>query len=164
MCAFWLILTPTRCLKCMLAWLRPTPNLQGSREYSTCGSSVGVLDRRRLHCGAHHQAGCLDTLNQPSFAGGVSLSYLANSVNGRLGLCLRLPNTSRMPAQAATLLGLFSPLLRKPLKLIAEKVKVNLLKITSSLLTELFDRSAHVFTKTSHGYSKAFASVKPVYH
>jgi U3 small nucleolar RNA-associated protein 20 len=65
--------------------------------------------------------------------------------------------------QAATLLGLFSPLLRKPPKLVAEKVKVNLLKITSNLLPlipDLSDRSTHVFIKTYDLLARLFQSLR----
>ena len=65
--------------------------------------------------------------------------------------------------QAATLLGLFSPLLRKPSRLVAEKVKVNLLKITSNLLPlipDLSDRSTPVFAKTYDLLARLFQSLR----
>jgi U3 small nucleolar RNA-associated protein 20 len=65
--------------------------------------------------------------------------------------------------QAATLLGLFSPLLRKPSKLVAEKVKVNLLKITSNLLpliSDLSDPSTSVFAKTYDLLARLFQALR----
>jgi len=65
--------------------------------------------------------------------------------------------------QASTLLGLFSPLLRKPSKLVSEKVKVNMLKITINLLPlipELSDRNAPVFTKTYDLLARLFQSLR----
>lgn len=65
--------------------------------------------------------------------------------------------------QASTLLALFSPLLRKPSKLVAEKLKVNILKIVRglfALIPELADRNSPVFVKTFDLISKLFQSLR----
>lgn len=66
-------------------------------------------------------------------------------------------------SQAAMLLQLFSPLLRKPSALIPEKVKVNLLKIISSLLPlipDLVDQHTPVFSKTYDLLARLFQSLR----
>jgi U3 small nucleolar RNA-associated protein 20 len=66
-------------------------------------------------------------------------------------------------SQAATLLELFSPLLRKPSKLVPEKVKVNLLRITSNLLPlipDLSDQHTSVFTKTYDLLARLFQTLR----
>lgn len=65
--------------------------------------------------------------------------------------------------QASTLLVLFSPLLRKPSKLVPEKLKVNILKIVKGLFTlipELADKGSSVFIKTYDLLSKLFQSLR----
>jgi U3 small nucleolar RNA-associated protein 20 len=54
-------------------------------------------------------------------------------------------------SQASTFLGLFSPLLRKPSKVVSEKVKADMIKIVSSLVPlvpELGDPESIIHTKT----------------
>ncbi|KAG5633772.1 hypothetical protein H0H81_005384, partial [Sphagnurus paluster] len=65
--------------------------------------------------------------------------------------------------QASTLLGLFAPLLRRPAKLVPEKVKVDLLKIIGSLMQlipELCDPSSSVYQSTYSLLSQLFQSLR----
>ena len=62
-------------------------------------------------------------------------------------------------AQASTLFDLFAPLLRKPAKLVPEKVKVDLLKILGNLMgliPGLSDRNTDVYAKTYALLSQLF--------
>ncbi|KAI0045527.1 hypothetical protein FA95DRAFT_1561038 [Auriscalpium vulgare] len=66
-------------------------------------------------------------------------------------------------AQASTLLTLFSPLLRKPAKLVGEDTKADILKIVSSLLplvSDLADRSSPTSIKTFEMLSSLFQAVR----
>ena len=65
--------------------------------------------------------------------------------------------------QASTLLGLFSPLLRKPPKIVPEKVKVNLVKIMGDLMRlipDLKDRQTSTYQKTYALLSQLFQSLR----
>ena len=65
--------------------------------------------------------------------------------------------------QASTLLGLFSPLLRKPPKIVPEKVKVNLIKIIGDLMClipDLQDRQTSTYQKTYTLLSQLFQSLR----
>ena len=65
--------------------------------------------------------------------------------------------------QASTLLGLFSPLLRKPPKIVPEKVKVNLIKIMGDLIClipDLQDRQTITYQKTYTLLSQLFQSLR----
>ncbi|KAF8161520.1 armadillo-type protein [Crassisporium funariophilum] len=65
--------------------------------------------------------------------------------------------------QAATLLGLFSPLLRRPAKIVPEKVKVNLVKIMGELMRlipELGDRQTATYQKTYALLAQLFQSLR----
>ena len=65
--------------------------------------------------------------------------------------------------QASTLLGLFSPLLRKPPKIVPEKVKINLIKIIGDLMClipELQDRQTSTYQKTYALLSQLFQSLR----
>lgn len=65
--------------------------------------------------------------------------------------------------QASTLLGLFSPLLRRPAKVVPEKIKVDLLKILANLMPlipELSDRTSAVYEKTYGLLSQLFQSLR----
>jgi U3 small nucleolar RNA-associated protein 20 len=66
-------------------------------------------------------------------------------------------------SQASTLLGLFAPLLRKPPKLVPEKVKVDLLKIVGQLMPlipDLTDRTSDVYRITFRLLSQLFQSLR----
>lgn len=66
-------------------------------------------------------------------------------------------------SQASTLLGLFAPLLRKPPKLVPEKVKVDLLNIIGNLMPlipGLSDRSSDVYQMTYRLLSQLFQSLR----
>lgn len=66
-------------------------------------------------------------------------------------------------SQAATLLGLFAPLLRKSAKLVPEKVKVDLLSIIGNLMPlipGLSDRSSPVYQTTYKLLSQLFQSLR----
>lgn len=66
-------------------------------------------------------------------------------------------------SQASTLLGLFSPLLRKPPKIVPEKVKVNLVKIMGDLMRiipDLKDRQTSTYQKTYTLLSQLFQSLR----
>ena len=66
-------------------------------------------------------------------------------------------------SQAATLLGLFAPLLRKPAKLVPEKVKVDLLDIIGNLMPlipGLSDHSSPVYQMTYKLLSQLFQSLR----
>ncbi|KAG6840218.1 hypothetical protein C0991_008139 [Blastosporella zonata] len=66
-------------------------------------------------------------------------------------------------AQASTLLSLFAPLLRRPAKLVPEKVKVDLLKIIASLMQlipGLSDNSSGVYQTTYAMLSQLFQSLR----
>ncbi|KAI0060580.1 hypothetical protein BV25DRAFT_946008 [Artomyces pyxidatus] len=66
-------------------------------------------------------------------------------------------------AQAATLLALFSPLLRKSGKLVGEKTKADILKIVGSLLPlipDLSDRVSATYVKTFELLASLFQSVR----
>lgn len=81
----------------------------------------------------------------------------------QIGILSELAQYLTDATQAATLLGLFSPLLRKPSKLVAEKVKINLLKIISNLLAlipDLADRRSAVFAKTYDLLARLFQSLR----
>ena len=65
--------------------------------------------------------------------------------------------------QASTLLGLFSPWLRKPPKIVPEKVKVNLVKIMGDLfhlIPDLQDRQTLTYQKTYTLLSQLFQSLR----
>ncbi|KAF8883245.1 armadillo-type protein [Infundibulicybe gibba] len=65
--------------------------------------------------------------------------------------------------QASTLLNLFAPLLRKPNKLVSEKIKVDLLKILNNLfvlITDLSDLGSTSFTTTYKLLSQLFQSLR----
>ncbi|TFK45123.1 armadillo-type protein [Crucibulum laeve] len=65
--------------------------------------------------------------------------------------------------QASTLLGLFSPLLRRPAKLVPEKVKVDLIKIMGDLIQlipDLVDSSSSTYQKTYALLSQLFQSLR----
>ena len=65
--------------------------------------------------------------------------------------------------QASTLLVLFSPLLRKPPKIVPEKVKVNLIKIIGDLMClipDLRDRQTSTYQKTYTLLSQLFQSLR----
>lgn len=65
--------------------------------------------------------------------------------------------------QASTLLSLFAPLLRRPAKMVPEKVKVDLLKIIGnlmSLIPELADRKTDVYQTTYTLLSQLFQSLR----
>jgi U3 small nucleolar RNA-associated protein 20 len=81
----------------------------------------------------------------------------------QIGILSEIAQYSTDVNQAATLLGLFSPLLRKPSKILPEKVKINLLKILSNLLTlipDLSDRCTIVYTKTYELLSQLFQNLR----
>jgi U3 small nucleolar RNA-associated protein 20 len=66
-------------------------------------------------------------------------------------------------SQASALLGLFAPLLRKPPKLVPEKVKVDLLNIIGNLMPlipGLSDRSSDVYQMTYRLLSQLFQSLR----
>ena len=66
-------------------------------------------------------------------------------------------------SQASMLLGLFSPLLRKPPKIVPEKVKVNLIKIIGDLMClipDLRDRQTPTYQKTYTLLSQLFQSLR----
>ncbi|KAI0782968.1 armadillo-type protein [Abortiporus biennis] len=66
-------------------------------------------------------------------------------------------------SQASTLLTLFTPLLRKPSKVLPEKIKVDLVKITQNLLpliTELSDSTTSVYNKTYSLLSYLFQTLR----
>ena len=65
--------------------------------------------------------------------------------------------------QASTLLELFSPLLRRPPKIVPEKVKVNLVKIMGDLIcliSDLKDRQSSTYRKTYALLSQLFQSLR----
>jgi U3 small nucleolar RNA-associated protein 20 len=66
-------------------------------------------------------------------------------------------------SQASTLLGLFSPWLRKPPKIVPEKVKVNLVKIIGDLMRlipDLQDRQTSTYQKTYTLISQLFQTLR----
>ncbi|KAG6844945.1 hypothetical protein H0H87_002278 [Tephrocybe sp. NHM501043] len=66
-------------------------------------------------------------------------------------------------SQASTLLGLFAPLLKRPAKLVPEKVKVDLLKIIASLMQlipDLSGKSSSVYQMTYALLSQLFQSLR----
>ena len=66
-------------------------------------------------------------------------------------------------AQATTLLILFTPLLRKPTKIVAEKIKIDLLKILTNLMPlipDLYNRQNDLHIKTYDLFSQLFQSLR----
>ena len=67
------------------------------------------------------------------------------------------------PAQASVLVGLLSPLLRKPGKVVPEKVKVNLVMILNNLFTlvpELSDPASSAFSRVYELLSQLFLALR----
>ena len=65
--------------------------------------------------------------------------------------------------QAATLLSLFAPLLKKPAKLVPERIKVDLLKIIADLMTlipQLSDHTSDIYKSTYGSLSQLFQSLR----
>lgn len=65
--------------------------------------------------------------------------------------------------QASILLGLFSPLLRKPTKVVPEKLKADLIKIVCSLIpliSDLHDTNSAIYTKTFTLLAQLFQSLR----
>lgn len=81
----------------------------------------------------------------------------------QVGILSEIAQYSTNATQASTLLGLFSPLLRKPPKFVPEKVKVDMLKIFSKqlpLIPDLSDCSTTVYIKTYELLSQLFQSLR----
>lgn len=81
----------------------------------------------------------------------------------QIGILSEIAQYLTNSSEAATLLALFSPLLRKPSKFVTEKVKVNMLKIIVSLLPiipDVADASTPIFTKTYDLLSRLFQSLR----
>jgi U3 small nucleolar RNA-associated protein 20 len=81
----------------------------------------------------------------------------------QISILSQIAQYSTDSSQASTLLTLFSPLLRKPHKLVAEKIKVDLLKILTDLLPlvpNLSDPATTVNTKTYEMLSQLFQSLR----
>ncbi|EKM83155.1 hypothetical protein AGABI1DRAFT_118514 [Agaricus bisporus var. burnettii JB137-S8] len=81
----------------------------------------------------------------------------------QIGILSEIAQYSEDSAQATTLLTLFIPLLRKPARLVSEKVKVDLLKTLEGLMgliPELRDRQSGIYGKTYDLFSQLFQSLR----
>ncbi|KAH7883427.1 armadillo-type protein, partial [Phlebopus sp. FC_14] len=81
----------------------------------------------------------------------------------QIGILSQVARYVTDPAQASVLLGLLSPLLRKPVKVIPEKTKVNLLTILNNLfplVAELSDPDSTVYNKVYELLSYLFLSFR----
>jgi U3 small nucleolar RNA-associated protein 20 len=90
------------------------------------------------------------------------------SVSGPLGqrqisILAEIAQYSTDASQASTLLTLFTPLLRKPPKVVPEKVKVDLLNIIGTLMPlipELSNATSEIYVKTYELLSQLFQSLR----
>lgn len=81
----------------------------------------------------------------------------------QIGILSEIAQYLTNSSEAAMLLTLFSPLLRKPSKYVAEQVKVNILKIIISLLPiipDVADTSTPIFTKTYDLLARLFQGLR----
>ena len=81
----------------------------------------------------------------------------------QIGILSEIAQYLTNSSEAAMLLALFSPLLRKPSKLVAEQVKVNMLKIIISLLPivpDVVDISTPVFAQTYDLLARLFQGLR----
>lgn len=81
----------------------------------------------------------------------------------QIGILSEIAQYSEDPTQATTLLTLFIPLLRKPAKLVSEKVKVDLLKTLTNmmgLIPELHDKQSEIYTKAYELFGQLFQSLR----
>ena len=81
----------------------------------------------------------------------------------QIGILSGIAQYSTDEKQASTLVTLFSPLLRKPPKLVAEKVKVDLLRIYTNLLPlipQVADPTTALYANVYNTFSQAFQNLR----
>ncbi|KAF8991462.1 armadillo-type protein [Cyathus striatus] len=81
----------------------------------------------------------------------------------QIGILSEIAQYSTDSQQATTLIGLFGPLLRKPSRLVSEKVKVDMIKIIGKLLPlvdDLKDQTSAIYQKTYGLLSLLFQSLR----